>query len=125
MSTQRRGRRAGPGPLPGRVRVDDRRLGRPPGRAASEVVALCANGLHRFAPSVQERTGVAALGIARATARTVAVAGVSRVGLLGVRATMEGTFYREAIEREGEGGTAGAPRRQDASGEAVARGRDA
>lgn len=69
--------------------------------AGAEVVALCANGLHRFAPAIQERTGVGVLDIADATARAVAAAGIERVGLLGVHATMEGSFYPQALARQG------------------------
>lgn len=68
--------------------------------AGCEVIALCANGLHRFSPAIQEQTGVTLLDIADATARAVAAAGVSKVGLLGVHKTMEGTFYRARLERE-------------------------
>ena len=69
--------------------------------AGSEVIALCANGLHRFAPAIADQTGVAVLDIAEATASAVAAAGIGKVGLLGVRKTMEGTFYREQLERCG------------------------
>ena len=70
-------------------------------RAGCAVIALCANGLHRFAPAIRRRTGVSVLDIAQATAGAVVGAGLGRVALLGVRATMEGTFYRERLEREG------------------------
>lgn len=70
-------------------------------RAGSEVIALCANGVHRFAPAICSRTGVRVLDIAQATAGAVARAGLGRVALLGVRATMEGTFYQERLGREG------------------------
>lgn len=69
--------------------------------AGAQVVALCANGLHRFAPAIADRTGVAVLDIAGATARVVAATGIERVGLLGVRATMDGAFYRQALARQG------------------------
>lgn len=63
--------------------------------ADCEVIALCANGLQRFAPAIKERTGVTIVDIAQATARSVASAGLGRVGLLGVRKTMEGALYSE------------------------------
>ena len=69
--------------------------------AGAEVVALCANGLHRFVPAITKRTGVNVVDIAEATATAVSQAGLTRVGLLGVRRTMEGEFYRRCFEELG------------------------
>jgi aspartate racemase len=63
--------------------------------AGADVIALCANGVHRFAPAIRRRTGVEVVHIAQATAAAAAVQGLKKVGLLGVRKTMEGDFYRE------------------------------
>lgn len=68
--------------------------------AGSEVIAVCANGLHRIAPGIESATGVAVVDIAEATAHSVAQAGLRRVGLLGVRKTMECSFYRERLEHQ-------------------------
>jgi aspartate racemase len=62
--------------------------------AGAEVVALSANGVHRFASSILRRTGVDVVHIAQATADAAALRGLKTVGLLGVKKTMEGDFYR-------------------------------
>jgi aspartate racemase len=69
--------------------------------AGAEVIALCANGLHRFAPAILEQTGVEVIDIAQATVEAVEAAGLERVGLLGVKKTMEGEFYRSQCEQHG------------------------
>lgn len=69
--------------------------------AGAEVIALCANGLHRFAPSILEHTGVDVIDIAQATVEAVEAAGLGRVGLLGVKKTMEGEFYRSRCKQHG------------------------
>ncbi|TFB98746.1 MULTISPECIES: aspartate/glutamate racemase family protein [Cryobacterium] len=66
--------------------------------AGSEVIALCANGLHRFVPAIIQHTGVEVIDIAGATVDAVTASGLSSVGLLGVRKTMEGEFYRSRFE---------------------------
>lgn len=69
--------------------------------AGAEVIALCANGLHRFAPAILEHTGVDVIDIAQATVEAVEAAGLERVGLLGVKKTMEGEFYRSRCKQHG------------------------
>lgn len=69
--------------------------------AGAEVIALCANGLHRFMPAIIERTGVDVVDIARATVSAVTASGARKVGLIGVRKTMEGDFYRTRCEDQG------------------------
>ncbi|MBV7434068.1 amino acid racemase [Cardiobacteriaceae bacterium TAE3-ERU3] len=65
------------------------------------VVALCANGLHRFVDDLALLEGTTLVNIAEATAKAVQKAGCSRVGLLGVKATMQGNFYRAALATKG------------------------
>ena len=70
-------------------------------RVDSEVVALCANGIHRFAPAIEREFGVELVNIAEATSDAIAKSKHKRVGILGVRKTMEGTFFRERLEAKG------------------------
>lgn len=70
-------------------------------RAGAEVIALCANGLHRFTPAIESTTGVVVIDIAEVTANRVVEEGLSSVGLLGVQKTMEGSCYRDRFERRG------------------------
>jgi aspartate racemase len=58
---------------------------------------FCANGAHRFAPSLLPLVDLPFVSIVDATAERVAAAGVRKVGLLGVKQTMAGSFYRERL----------------------------
>jgi aspartate racemase len=74
--------------------------GRAVERAGAEFLVLCTNTMHRVASQVQAAVGIPLLHIADATAERVKAAGLSRVGLLGTRFTMEEDFYRGRLERD-------------------------
>jgi len=63
----------------------------------AEVIALCANGVHRFASAIKQHHAVEVVHIAEATAKEVQREGISKSGLLGVKATMEGIFYKDKL----------------------------
>jgi len=60
---------------------------------------LCANGAHRFVPALMPLVDLPFLSIVDATAERVRASGIRKVGLLGVRQTMAGSFYRERLAR--------------------------
>ncbi|MDX8122414.1 amino acid racemase [Janthinobacterium sp. GMG2] len=62
---------------------------------------LCANGVHLFAPAVVPRIGLPFISIVEETAKRVQQSGLRKVGLLGVKQTMAGRFYHDALERFG------------------------
>jgi aspartate racemase len=62
--------------------------------AGADFLVICTNTMHRVAPDVEESIGIPLLHIADATAAVVKQRGISTVGLLGTRFTMEETFYR-------------------------------
>lgn len=62
---------------------------------------LCANGAHRFAPAIVPRIGLPFISIVEETAKRVRESGVRKVGLLGVKQTMAGRFYHDALELRG------------------------
>lgn len=62
---------------------------------------LCANGAHRFAPAIVPRIGLPFISIVEETAKRVRESGVRKVGLLGVKQTMAGRFYHDALEQQG------------------------
>lgn len=70
-------------------------------RAGADFIALCCNGAHQFVPQVEREISIPFLHIADATARKVHAAGLNRVALLGVRNTMEQTFYPDILARRG------------------------
>jgi aspartate racemase len=70
-------------------------------RAGAELVLLCTNTMHRVADVIEAAIEVPFLHLADATARVVVAAGVSTVGLLGTRYTMEQAFYRDRLAAHG------------------------
>jgi aspartate racemase len=68
-------------------------------RAGAEVIVLCTNTMHRVADAIEQAVNGVFVHIADATATAVHKTGISTVGLLGTRFTMEDAFYRERLER--------------------------
>jgi aspartate racemase len=62
--------------------------------SGAEFLVMCCNTMHKVAPAIERRVRIPFLHIADATAGAVRRAGVSRVGLLGTRFTMEDSFIR-------------------------------
>ncbi|WP_027961976.1 aspartate/glutamate racemase family protein [Halomonas halodenitrificans] len=69
--------------------------------AGADFLMLCTNTMHKVAPQIEQAATIPLLHIADATARELHRQGVSRVGLLGTRFTMEQAFYRERLEAQG------------------------
>ena len=67
-------------------------------RAGADFLVLCTNTMHKVAPQIEAAVDVPLLHIADATAARVKAAGLSRVGLLGTKFTMEENFYRGRLE---------------------------
>lgn len=57
-------------------------------------IVLCTNTMHKVAPAIQSACGLPLIHIAHATAQRVRQAGITRIGLLGTRFTMEQDFYK-------------------------------
>jgi aspartate racemase len=68
-------------------------------RGGADFVVLCTNTMHKVADAIQAGIGIPLLHIADATAGKIKAAGISRVGLLGTRFTMEQDFYRGRLEQ--------------------------
>jgi aspartate racemase len=68
--------------------------------AGAEGLVICTNTMHRLADYVTEAVSVPLIHIADATAGAIKVKGLSTVGLLGTRYTMELDFYRGRLEKE-------------------------
>ena len=66
--------------------------------AGAEGLLLCTNTMHKVAAAIESATRVPLLHIADPTAEEIKRAGVSTVGLLGTRFTMEQDFYRSRLE---------------------------
>jgi len=66
--------------------------------AGAEILVLCTNTMHRVAPEVEAGAPIPLLHIADPTGEAATQQGISTVGLLGTRYTMEGSFYRGRLE---------------------------
>jgi aspartate racemase len=62
-------------------------------RAGAELVLLCTNTMHKVAEEIQASVKIPFIHIADATAEEVKAQGLTTVGLLGTRFTMEEDFY--------------------------------
>ena len=62
-------------------------------RAGADVVLLCTNTMHKVADAIQASIRVPFLHIADATAEQIKAQGLTTIGLLGTRFTMEEDFY--------------------------------
>lgn len=63
-------------------------------RAGADFLVICSNTMHRMAEEIQAAVPLPLVHIADATADAVARAGLSTVGLLGTRFTMDQDFYK-------------------------------
>lgn len=70
-------------------------------RAGAAFIVISCNDVHRFVPEIAPLIGIPFLHIAEATAAAIDRAGLKTVGLLGVRKTMEGTFYPDILAARG------------------------
>ncbi len=63
-------------------------------RGGADCVVICSNTMHRMADDVQNAVDIDLIHIADATANAIKAQGLSRIGLLGTRFTMEQDFYK-------------------------------
>jgi len=67
-------------------------------RGGANFLMICTNTMHRMAEEVRAALQIPLLHIADATAARIQQAGMSKIGLLGTRFTMEEDFYRGRLE---------------------------
>jgi len=70
-------------------------------KAGADFLVIATNTMHKVAPEVEQESGLKVLHIADATADALIAQGITQVGLLGTRFTMEQDFYRERLEARG------------------------
>ncbi|WP_337243679.1 aspartate/glutamate racemase family protein [Luteimonas sp. gir] len=66
--------------------------------AGADGLVLCTNTMHKVAGHIESAVEIPLLHIADPTAEAIKAQGLSRVGLLGTRFTMEQDFYRARLE---------------------------
>ena len=69
--------------------------------AGAEIIVLCTNTMHKVAQQIEDAIEVRFLHLADATADAVLRRGLTKVGRLGTRFTMEQEFYRERLVAAG------------------------
>lgn len=69
--------------------------------AGADLILLCTNTMHRVADAIETAISVPFVHLADAIAAAVLAAGITEVGLLGTRYTMEEGFYRERLGGHG------------------------
>ncbi|MEO1537919.1 MAG: amino acid racemase [Pseudomonadota bacterium] len=69
--------------------------------AGADFIVITCNGAHRFMPELRNGTDIPFLHIAQVTADAIKAQGLKRVALLGVRETMEGSYYQDVLEPMG------------------------
>ncbi|MBT3066756.1 aspartate/glutamate racemase family protein [Rhodoferax sp. U11-2br] len=66
--------------------------------AGADALVICTNTMHKVAPAIEDAVDIPLLHIADPTAQAIQQAGLTTVGLLGTRFTMEQDFYRARLE---------------------------
>jgi aspartate racemase len=69
-------------------------------RAGADFALLCTNTMHKVFDTIQAKVRIPLLHIADVTAREIRARGITRVGLLGTRFTMEQEFYKGKLSSE-------------------------
>ncbi len=64
----------------------------------ADFLLICTNTMHKVAAPIESAINIPLIHIADATAASLVAAGVSRVGLLGTRFTMEEEFYKGRLQ---------------------------
>jgi aspartate racemase len=66
-------------------------------RAGADFLVLCTNTMHKVAGAIEAAVALPLLHIADPTAQEIKRAGLSTVGLIGTRFTMEQAFYKDRL----------------------------
>jgi aspartate racemase len=69
--------------------------------AGAEAILLCANTMHLIADQIQEKLKIPLINIATETAKEIKKQGISSVGLIGTRFTMEKDFFISKLNEQG------------------------
>ena len=70
-------------------------------KAGAQLLVLCTNTMHKVADQIQAAVQIPFLHIADATGEAIHAHGLTRVGLLGTRYTMEQPFYKDRLVQMG------------------------
>jgi len=68
--------------------------------AGADFLVVCTNTMHKVAPAIEAAVSIPLLHIVDPTASEIRRSGLTTVGLLGTRFTMEQAFYRERLQQQ-------------------------
>lgn len=68
--------------------------------SGADFILICTNTMHKLASDIENLAKIDVLHIAEATGRAIKEKGVSKVGLLGTKFTMEGDFYKKILNEK-------------------------
>ncbi|MFZ3576874.1 aspartate/glutamate racemase family protein [Virgibacillus sp. DJP39] len=69
--------------------------------AGADCIVICTNTMHKIAAHVQAAVQIPLIHIGDATAKEIHAEGLTKVGLLGTRYTMEEDFYHDSLTKQG------------------------
>jgi aspartate racemase len=69
-------------------------------RGGADMILIGANTMHKSAPQIEANVHIPLLHIADATAQRILAQGLTRIGLLGTRYTMEEDFYKGRLTQK-------------------------
>ncbi len=70
-------------------------------KCSVDCIVLCANTMHQYVDVLEKETGLKIVHIADVTAKEINRKGLSKIGLLGTRFTMEMDFYTKRLSKAG------------------------
>lgn len=70
-------------------------------KASADFFVICANTLHQYVDELEKETNLKIVHIADATAKEIKRKGLSKIGLLGTKFTMEMDFYTKKLKEAG------------------------
>ncbi len=70
-------------------------------KTSVDFLIICANTMHQYVEALEKETGLKIVHIADATADEIKKKGISKIGLLGTRFTMEMDFYTKRLSQMG------------------------
>lgn len=69
-------------------------------RGGADIIVLCTNTMHLCSDAIRDSVPIPFLHIADATGKKIAQQGLTKIGLLGTRFTMEKDFYKEVLKNQ-------------------------
>jgi aspartate racemase len=65
--------------------------------AGAEFIIICTNTMHKLLPQIQQHIDIPFLHIAKATTNEIKRCGMTKIGLLGTKFTMQEDFYKQIL----------------------------